>query len=55
MRLLTRWFGALPAGALQDHAELQLVEMWAVCFVRGPWEAMDMLQRSGLDAARCPP
>jgi len=54
MRLLTRWFGALPAGALQGHAELQLVEMWAVCFVRGPWEAMDMLQRSGLEHSTLP-
>lgn len=49
LRLLSRWFGALPDAALHAHPVLQMVRVWATCFTRGPWEAMDLLNRSGLD------
>ena len=49
MRLLSRWFTALPSDALAGHPQLDLVHMWATCYVRGPWEAMDMLKRSGFE------
>lgn len=48
MRLLTRWFDALPDDVLQDHLSLQAIRIWAVTFTRGPWEAMDLLNRSDL-------
>lgn len=54
MRLLARWFGALPPDALVAQPELQLIHMWAVCFTRGPREAMDLLDCSGLAGSTDP-
>jgi len=51
MRLLARWFDALPAAALEARPELRLIHTWAVCFTRGPIEAMQMLAGSGLAAS----
>jgi len=51
MRLLTRWFDALPEDVLRDHLPLQAIRVWALIFTRGPWEAMDLLERSGLQDA----
>ena len=51
IRLLSHWFAALPLRALAEHPQLQLVHMWAVCFTRGPWEAMNMLEHSGLESS----
>lgn len=51
MRLLARWFPVLPAGALDGWTELRLIHIWSICFTRGPWEAMDLLERSGLVAS----
>ncbi|WP_241227828.1 LuxR C-terminal-related transcriptional regulator [Cupriavidus sp. HMR-1] len=48
MRLLTRWFDALPEDVLRDHLPLQAIRIWALTFTRGPLEAMDLLERSGL-------
>jgi LuxR family maltose regulon positive regulatory protein len=48
MRLLSRWFAALPAESLVDRPSLQIVHMWAVAFTRGPWIAMEMLSHSPL-------
>ena len=48
MRLLDRWFTALPAACLSQRPLLQVVAVWAECFTRGPWRA---LQR--LDDSRC--
>lgn len=48
MRLLTRWFDALPEAVLRDYRALQAIRIWALTFTRGPWEAMDLLERSGL-------
>lgn len=47
MRLLSRWFSSLPAAQLHDHPRLEMIAIWAACFTRGPWEAMEMLERSG--------
>ena len=49
MRLLSRWFTTLPPVQLRLHPGLQMVAVWATCFTRGPWEAMDMLDSSGAD------
>ncbi len=51
MRLLSRWFRALPAGALDGHPDLQMVAIWATCFTSGPWQAMSMLEASGVMAS----
>lgn len=50
MRLLARWFAALAPAQLRAHPRLHICAMWATCFTRGPWEAMDMLERCGIDA-----
>jgi LuxR family maltose regulon positive regulatory protein len=47
MRLLARWFDALPDAAVQERPLLSVVKVWAVCFTRGPWEAMRLLDGSG--------
>lgn len=47
MRLLSRWFVNLTTAQLRQHPRLEMIAIWAVCFTRGPWEAMEMLERSG--------
>lgn len=54
MRLLDRWFNALPAGALHDQALLQVIAVWAHCFTHGPWGAMQQLETSGVLRSREP-
>ena len=54
LRLLSRWFGALPADVLRKHAVLQVVEVWALALTRGPREAMALLQRTGCERSRAP-
>jgi LuxR family maltose regulon positive regulatory protein len=46
MRLLTRWFVAIPDTYLQHSPLLQVLQIWALCFTRGPREAMAMLEAS---------
>jgi LuxR family maltose regulon positive regulatory protein len=46
MRLLSRWFAAIPAHQLREHPTLQLVALWAECFTHGPWDAMARLEAS---------
>ncbi|WP_304590005.1 LuxR C-terminal-related transcriptional regulator [Burkholderia anthina] len=48
MRLLSRWFDALPAQILHDHPMLLAARIWSVNFTRGPWEAMELLESSRL-------
>ncbi|CAN7243690.1 LuxR C-terminal-related transcriptional regulator [Pseudoduganella sp. LjRoot289] len=45
IRLLTRWFDALPEAALHPHPDLQAVRAWALCMMRGPGEALALLER----------
>ena len=48
MRLLARWFRALPEALLTGYPLLPMVAIWATGFTRGPREAMAMPQaRSG--------
>jgi LuxR family maltose regulon positive regulatory protein len=47
MRMLSRWFTSLPAQQLRSNARLQWIALWAACFTRGPWVAMEMLEDSG--------
>lgn len=49
MRLLSRWFSALPAEALQRDEHLQIIWVWALCFTRGPTEALELLEETGLE------
>jgi len=48
MRLLARWFAALPAALLREQPMLQVVSLWAATLTRGPWEAMEQLRASGI-------
>jgi LuxR family maltose regulon positive regulatory protein len=54
MRLLSRWFTALPASLLEDQLELQAVKVWALCFGHGPWKASALLDASNLKTSRDP-
>ncbi len=51
MRLLDRWFTALPAACLSERPLLQVVAVWAECFTRGPWRALQRLEASGCTAS----
>lgn len=44
MRLLQRWFASLPDDVLGRYPLLQPAYLWALCFTRGPWEAMALLE-----------
>lgn len=54
MRLLERWFRALPEERLERHPMLQAIQVWALCFTRSPREAMDLLRRSRLEQSSDP-
>ena len=49
MRLLARWFAALPVALLPAQPMLQVVSLWACTLTRGPWEAMEQLRQSGCE------
>ena len=51
MRLLARWFAALPAEPLRDRPMLQMVSLWASALTRGPWEALEQLHQSGCETS----
>jgi LuxR family maltose regulon positive regulatory protein len=48
MRLLARWFSMIPERCSQASPLLQVIHIWAICLTRGPWEAMALLEQSGL-------
>lgn len=54
MRLLARWFAALPEAHMQASELLQVIQIWALCFTRGPREAMSMLERSSCSTSSDP-
>jgi LuxR family maltose regulon positive regulatory protein len=54
MRLLTRWFAAIPETYLQHSPLLQVLQIWALCFTRGPREAMALLETSACAASPDP-
>ncbi len=47
MRLLDRWFSAIPPDLLSKRPLLQVIAVWARCFSQGPWTAMQWLEQSG--------
>jgi LuxR family maltose regulon positive regulatory protein len=47
MRMLARWFSAIPEHQLRAHPFLQPIALWATCFTHGPWDAMRQLEQSG--------
>ncbi|MGY2488452.1 LuxR C-terminal-related transcriptional regulator [Cupriavidus sp. CP313] len=47
MRLLARWFDAIPPHELALNPRFQVIAVWAIAFTRGPWKAMELLERSG--------
>lgn len=47
MRMLARWFSAIPEHQLREHPFLQPISLWATCFTHGPWDAMRQLNESG--------
>lgn len=54
MRLLARWFSSLPPEQLRKDESLQMIWVWALCFTRGPTEAMEMLDETGLEHSTNP-
>lgn len=48
MRLLDRWFCAIPEALLCRHSLLGAIAVWARCFTQGPWKAKEWLDRSGI-------
>ena len=54
MRLLSRWFAALPECYTRTSELLQVIHVWALCFTRGPREAMALLERSGCSRSSDP-
>lgn len=54
MRLLARWFTGLPLGQMKERPRLETLSIWATCFTRGPWEAMGILERSGIESSKDP-
>lgn len=54
MRLLSKWFSNIPPEQLEQDEELQMTRVWALCFTRGPNEALEMLEETGLEQATNP-
>lgn len=48
MRLLARWFAAVPVALLQQQPRLMAIAVWADAFTHGPWQAMRELEQAGL-------
>ena len=49
LKLLSRWFAALPALALRRHPRLIFVQLWTTTFTQGPNQAMRQFERIGDD------
>ena len=45
LRLLSQWFDALPAEALDSSPKLKLIQAWAVNLTRGPHQALALVER----------
>ncbi|SMG00219.1 Regulatory protein, LuxR:Tetratricopeptide TPR_4 [Burkholderia singularis] len=46
LRLMARWFAAIPEAALRGHPLLQVIAAWVTCFTQGAGKAMAQLDRS---------
>lgn len=54
MRMLSRWFSAIPEHQLREHPTLQPIALWAACFTHGPWDTMRKLEAWGCAASALP-
>lgn len=54
MRLLARWFNAIPAVELRAFPLLEAKSMWSTIFTRGPWKAAEELERTACIASEDP-
>ncbi|RYZ13427.1 MAG: helix-turn-helix transcriptional regulator [Comamonadaceae bacterium] len=54
MRLLARWFAAMPAAVLRAHPLMQAIHVWSILFTQGATEAMAVLADSGIGASEDP-
>ncbi|HMN82290.1 MAG TPA: LuxR C-terminal-related transcriptional regulator [Burkholderiaceae bacterium] len=54
LRLLTRWFDALPPAALREHPLLQVVYLWSTCFTRGPQAGLALMRTTGIERSADP-
>ncbi|MFT3818906.1 MAG: LuxR C-terminal-related transcriptional regulator [Rubrivivax sp.] len=54
LRLLTRWFDALPAPALAAEPLLQVAHLWSLCFTCGPQAAIALLGTSDIERSSDP-
>jgi LuxR family maltose regulon positive regulatory protein len=50
VRLLCRWYEAIPKALLQKHPKLMLQQGWAILFLHGPRKAQLFLDQTGLGA-----
>jgi len=51
MRLLARWFAAVPPAILGEHPLMQAMHVWAALFTQGAAEGMALLAASGIEAS----
>jgi LuxR family transcriptional regulator, maltose regulon positive regulatory protein len=51
MRLLARWFAAIPPEQLRDHPRMHAIYVWAVLFTQGASDGMALLAASGIEAS----
>ncbi|MEO8298934.1 MAG: LuxR C-terminal-related transcriptional regulator [Burkholderiales bacterium] len=49
MRLLDRWFSALPGECMTQHPRLQAIQLWAMAYTQDAERASQWLSRSGLE------
>ncbi|APW40270.1 helix-turn-helix transcriptional regulator [Rhodoferax koreense] len=54
MRMLARWFDAIPASDLRAYPLLQAMSVWPVLFTRGAWEAAATLAQADLGGSTDP-
>lgn len=54
MRLLARWFAAIPPEQLRQHPRMQAIDVWAVLFTQGASDSMPLLAASGIEASDDP-
>lgn len=54
MLLLTKWLTAMPESFVHKSPLLQVVRAWALCFSRGPWDAMQFVESSGCLSSKDP-
>lgn len=54
MRLLSRWCGKLTTDQLKHDELLQIIWVWALCFTKGPNDALEMLEETGLEHSENP-